>query len=85
MRTSILTAFLVSAVVPALHAQRHGATATDYYKLTRNVQGDVGRPPYYFNFVRTVDARRKYCDVNLAFEEELHLGRHGIGHGEASQ
>ena len=60
-------------------------THFDYYKLTRNTNGDVGWPPYYFNFVRTVDAHREYCDVNLAFDEELHLGRQGIGHGEAIQ
>jgi len=61
------------------------ATHFDYYKLTRNVEGAVGWPPYYFRFVRTVDARRQYCDVNVAFDQELHLGRHGIGHGEAAE
>jgi hypothetical protein len=60
-------------------------THFDYYTLTRNVDKTVGSPPYSFTFVRTVDAHHLYCDVNLAFEEELHLGRHGIGHGEASQ
>jgi hypothetical protein len=61
------------------------ATHFDYYRLTRNVDEQIGRPPYYFTFARTVDAHRQYCDVNLAFEQELHLGRHGVGHGEASQ
>jgi hypothetical protein len=61
------------------------ATHFDYYRLARNVEGAVGRPPYYFSFVRTVDARRQYCDVNVAFDQELHLGRHGIGHGEAAE
>jgi hypothetical protein len=35
--------------------------------------------------VRTAEARRQYCDVNVAFERELGLGRRGLGHGEASQ
>jgi hypothetical protein len=61
------------------------ATHFDYYRLTRNANGEIGRPPYYFDLARTVDAHRPYCDVNLAFDQELHLGRHGIGHGEASQ
>jgi hypothetical protein len=61
------------------------ATHFDYYRLTRNTEERIGRPPYYFDFARTVEARRQYCDVNLAFEQELHLGRQGIGHGEASQ
>ena len=61
------------------------ATHFDYYRLARNGEERIGRPPYYFDFVRTVDAHRQYCDVNLAFEQELHLGRRGIGHGEASQ
>jgi hypothetical protein len=61
------------------------ATFFDYYKLSRNADGVPGWPPYYFAFVRTIAARRQYCDVNVAFDEELHLGRHGLGHGEASQ
>jgi hypothetical protein len=61
------------------------ATHFDYYRLTRNTEERIGRPPYYFDFARTVEARRQYCDVNVAFEQELHLGRQRIGHGEASQ
>ncbi len=60
-------------------------THFDYYHLIKNADGVIGRPPYYFEFVRTSDARRQYCDVNVAFDQELHLGRHGLGHGEASQ
>ncbi len=61
------------------------ATYFDYYKLTKNLNGVPGWPLYYFDFVRTVNARHPFCDVNLAFEKELHLGRRGLGHGEASQ
>jgi hypothetical protein len=61
------------------------ATHFDYYKLTKNSDGLVGWPLYYYAFSRTVDAHHQYCDVNLAFEKELHLGRRGLGHGEASQ
>jgi hypothetical protein len=61
------------------------ATQFDYYRLARNTEGHAGQPRYYFELTRTVPARRQYCDVNVAFDQELHLGRHGIGHGEASQ
>jgi hypothetical protein len=61
------------------------ATYFDYYKLSRNTGGIPGWPPYYFEFVRTVDAHRQYCDVNVAFDQELHLGRHGLAESEANQ
>jgi len=61
------------------------ATHFDYYKLSQNADGEVGWPPFYFEFVRTVDARRAYCDVNVAFEQELGLGRAGLGRGEGLQ
>ena len=57
----------------------------DYYKVGRNTDESPGAPPYFFQFVRTVEAQRPYCDVNLAFERELGLGRAGLGHGEASE
>ena len=60
-------------------------THFDYYKLVKNADGLPGWPLWYFAFIRTVDARHQYCDVNLAFDAELHLGRHGLGHGEAAQ
>jgi len=46
----------------------------DYYTLAENAEGIPGWPPFYFKAVKTVDAKAKYCDVNEAFDKELHLG-----------
>lgn len=46
----------------------------DYYELTENTESDVGDPLYWFKHVKRVDAPKKYCDVNDAFDKELHLG-----------
>ncbi|MET0934664.1 MAG: hypothetical protein ABWX83_01665 [Luteibacter sp.] len=46
----------------------------DYYELTENTAGDVGDPLYWFRHIRRVDAARPYCDVNEAFDKDLHLG-----------
>lgn len=46
----------------------------DYYDLTENTDENVGFPRFYFRHVRRVDAAKKYCDVNEAFDKELHLG-----------
>jgi hypothetical protein len=46
----------------------------DYYKLTRNDDGTVGWPPLYFAFQKRITAKALYCDVNEAFDKELHLG-----------
>lgn len=42
-----------------------------YYRLTRNTA--VGRPVLYFDFEKKAVSKKKYCDVNEAFEAELHL------------
>lgn len=46
----------------------------DYYDLTENTDEEVGDPRFYFKHVKRVDATKKYCDVNEAFDKELHLG-----------
>ncbi|MEP6763195.1 MAG: hypothetical protein ABJB66_02735 [Gemmatimonadaceae bacterium] len=56
----------------------------DYYKLTRNTDDGVGRPPYFFQFTHSVAAKHNYCDVNVAFNKELSLGVAGIAQSDAS-
>ena len=46
-----------------------------YYELTQNADGLPGWPPLYFQAYRKRQSREKYCDVNLAFDRELHLGK----------
>jgi len=50
-----------------------------YYRLTRNTEGAVGRPALYFDFEKKAVSQKKYCDVNEAFEAELHLPANGRG------
>ncbi|MBW8768749.1 MAG: hypothetical protein JF589_03250 [Gemmatimonadetes bacterium] len=50
----------------------------EFYLLRTNDEGTVGAPAYYFQHVRTVRARRRYCDVNDAFAQELAMGREGL-------
>ena len=59
-------------------------TYFDLYRLKKNKDGVPGWPLWYFAFVRSDTARRAYCDVNIAFEQELHLGRRGLASSEAS-
>lgn len=54
------------------------AVRFEIYRLTRNANEEVGLPAYYFKLVRTLQAARKYCDVNEAFARELGLGRKGV-------
>lgn len=42
-----------------------------WYALRRNADGEVGRPTWWFERVRTTNAKRPYCDVGDAFREEL--------------
>jgi len=49
-----------------------------YYELRTNTDGVVGWPAYYFAHTRVVRARQRYCDVDDAFDRELHLGRAGM-------
>ena len=57
----------------------------DYYRVARNADAVVGWPPIYLQYVRTVPAHASYCDVNTAFDRELHLGHDGLGHGEGAR
>jgi hypothetical protein len=47
----------------------------DYYILSGNTSGSPGRPNLYFNWYKSQSARSQYCDVNRAFDHELHLGK----------
>jgi hypothetical protein len=46
-----------------------------YYDLAQNTDGVPGLPPLYFEARKRLDSRQVYCDVNEAFDKELHLGR----------
>lgn len=46
----------------------------DYYELAHNEDDVPGHPEYYFAAKRSTTAHAKYCDVNDAFDKELHLG-----------
>ncbi|ULU26566.1 carbapenem self-resistance protein CarG family protein [Dyella terrae] len=46
----------------------------DYYELTENEEGLPGHPAFYFRATRSTKARANYCDVDDAFDKELHLG-----------
>ncbi|MEP6835293.1 MAG: hypothetical protein ABJB74_18050 [Gemmatimonas sp.] len=56
-----------------------------YYQLIRNTGEIAGKPPFSFTYVRTVNAKHSWCDVNTAFDHELHLGATGIGRGEGGR
>jgi hypothetical protein len=45
-----------------------------YYRLAENADGTVGWPPFYFELQKTVTPKKTYCDVDEAFDKELHLG-----------
>lgn len=46
----------------------------DYYVLTENTDGTPGYPKLSFRWQKSQPARAQYCDVNRAFDQELHLG-----------
>jgi len=50
----------------------------EFYVLRTNDEGVTGVPAYYFQHVRTVRARNRYCDVNDAFAHELAMGDEGL-------
>ncbi|KAF1008283.1 MAG: hypothetical protein GAK28_01264 [Luteibacter sp.] len=51
-----------------------------WYNLTKNEDGLVGYPALYFKQARETQAKKRYCDVNEAFQHELHFGkRSGTG------
>jgi len=47
----------------------------DYYELVHNKDFVPGWPEFYFRAKRSTTAHAKYCDVNDAFDKELHLGQ----------
>jgi hypothetical protein len=47
--------------------------AFQVYELRRNKEMIVGYPPYYFELTRTIAGKKKYCDINDAFQQELGL------------
>ena len=50
----------------------------DLYELRRNRDELVGWPASYYFKVRTLAARRRYCDVDQALAQELGLGTAGL-------
>jgi hypothetical protein len=44
------------------------------YTLTQNIETMPGRPTFYFDLTDQRVAKRKYCDVEKAFQDELGLG-----------
>lgn len=50
----------------------------DYYHVVHDKEAAPGRPEYYLEHVKNITARQSYCDVNIAFDRELGLGRHGL-------
>jgi hypothetical protein len=57
----------------------------DYYRVVRNSDGVAGWPPSYLQFDHSVQAKTSYCDVNAAFDRELHLGVDGLGRAEGGR
>jgi hypothetical protein len=54
------------------------AVRFELYALRTNDDGTAGAPTYYFQHVRTIRAKRRYCDVDEAFALELAMGREGL-------
>jgi len=54
------------------------AVRFEFYELRTNDEGTVGIPAYYFQHVRTIRARQRYCDVNDAFAREMAMGTEGL-------
>jgi hypothetical protein len=54
------------------------AVRFELYELRTNDEGRAGAPTYYFQHVRTMRTKRRYCDVNDAFADELAMGRQGL-------
>lgn len=44
-----------------------------FYRLKENKDGQIGRPPVYFEFDHRVDASKPYCDVDEAINKELSI------------
>jgi hypothetical protein len=56
----------------------------DVYEIGANPQGEVGLPPLFFDHRSTIHSKTKYCDINLAFAQELGLGRDGLAESDAN-
>ena len=56
-----------------------GTVHFTYYELTRNTDEVPGRPSLYFQAGGESRSRQAYCDVNDAFDRELHLGKSSDG------
>jgi len=52
-----------------------------YFELAKNKDGTPGWPARYFKKKRSTVAKAHYCDVNEAFDKELHLGVTGHSSG----
>lgn len=52
-----------------------GTVHFTYYELAENAEETPGRPPLYFQASQRSDSRQKYCDVDEAFDRELHLDK----------
>jgi hypothetical protein len=57
----------------------------EYYQLKRNTDEIPGSPAYYFERAKVVKAAKSYCDVNVAFDTELKLGRAGLASSDATK
>lgn len=44
------------------------------YELKQNKEGVPGEPPFSFEPKKTIKGKKKYCDINAAFTEELGVG-----------
>jgi hypothetical protein len=54
------------------------AVRFEFYELRTNADRTTGVPAYFFQHVRTVRARQRYCDVNDAFAREMAMGTEGL-------
>jgi hypothetical protein len=50
----------------------------ELYALRTNEDRAAGAPTYYFQHVRSMRSRQRYCDVNDAFAHELAMGNEGL-------
>lgn len=69
---------------PGLSFADSAAVQFDYYTLLRG-DGSAGTPPFRFQHVRSVTAKRAYCDVNEAFRAELSLSGNGLARSEGDR
>ena len=44
------------------------------FALKHNKEGTPGEPPFYFEAKRPIKGKKKHCDINAAFAEELGVG-----------